>query len=125
LGTTRADLIMAWLQPQPTRERPDTFRQTALGNCSRPLHGRGEPYISLDDVLQHLLVERQIRHDPLQAPVLLLELAQPLHLTRHQAGVFLIPIEIGRLADARLPADLLDRRAILTLPDDECLSARP
>jgi hypothetical protein len=41
-----ADLIMAWLQPQSTRERPDTFTQTALGICSSPLHGRGEPYIS-------------------------------------------------------------------------------
>ena len=38
---------MAWLQQQPTRERPDTFTQTALGISSRPLHGRGEPYITV------------------------------------------------------------------------------
>ena len=53
-----ADLIVAWLQPQPARERPNTFTQTALGTCLRPLHGRGEPYISADDVLKHLFVER-------------------------------------------------------------------
>ncbi len=32
---------------------------------------------SADDLLQHLLVERQVGDDPLQPAVLLLELAQP------------------------------------------------
>jgi hypothetical protein len=38
--------------------------------------------LSADDVLKHLFVERQVRHDPLQPVVFLLQLAQPLHLAR-------------------------------------------
>src|SRR5690606_13440631 len=72
--------------------------------------------LSLDDVLQHLLVERQVRHDPLQPAVLLLELPQPLHLRRHQTAVLRLPIVVRRLADPRLAADLLHRRAFLALP---------
>jgi hypothetical protein len=65
---------MAWLQPQLTRERPDTFKQTVVVGSSPKLATAGRPYISLDDVLQHLLVERQIRDDPLELAILLLEL---------------------------------------------------
>ncbi len=32
----RADLIMAWLQKQPTRERPDTFMQTGSSDEPEP-----------------------------------------------------------------------------------------
>ena len=42
--------------------------------------------------------------------VLLLELAQPLHLRWHQTAVLLPPIVERRLADPRLAADLRDRR---------------
>jgi len=90
---------MAWLQQQPTRERPDTFTQTVVVTCLRTLHGRGGPYISADDVLQHLLVERQVDDDLLQPAVLFLKLTQSLHLRRHQAGVLLPPIVVRRLAD--------------------------
>ena len=45
LRTMRADLVMAWLQQQPTRERPDTFRRTAVVVPPRTLHGRGGSYI--------------------------------------------------------------------------------
>ena len=38
------------------------------------LQTRGGPYISLDDVLQHLLVERQICDDALEPRVLFFEL---------------------------------------------------
>jgi hypothetical protein len=61
----------------------------------------------------------QIGHDLLQLAVLLLELAQPLHLRWRQAGVLLAPIVIGRLADPRLAADLTDRCAFLSLPQNE------
>lgn len=37
LGTMRAHLIMAWLQPQSTRERPDTSTQTASDSSSKHL----------------------------------------------------------------------------------------
>ena len=45
MGTMRAHLIMAWLQPQSTRERPDTFTQTAFDSSQEPLQRRGGPYI--------------------------------------------------------------------------------
>mgnify|MGYP007135350194 CR=1 FL=1 len=50
--------------------------------------------LSPDDVLQHLLVERQVRHDLPQPGILLLKLAQPLHLRRHHAGILLLPVEV-------------------------------
>ena len=42
--------------------------------------------LSADHILQHRLVERQIRHDLLQFAILFLELAQPLHLRRRKIG---------------------------------------
>ncbi|MFK4495936.1 transposase [Bradyrhizobium japonicum] len=42
LGTRRADLIMAWLQPQPTRERPDTFTQTVEVGSLKSLAQAGQ-----------------------------------------------------------------------------------
>ena len=76
METVRADLIMAWLQQQPTRERPDTFTQLSSSSRPRTLHGRGGPYISAQCVLKHLLVEAQIGHDPPQLVVLVLELQE-------------------------------------------------
>lgn len=38
---------------------------------------------------------------------------QPPHLRWYQRRVFLLPVEVGRLADFCLPADLGDRRASL------------
>ena len=75
---------MAWLQQQSTRERPDTFTQTALDIRSCPLHGRGEPYISLGGLGEDHLIERQVRDGLAQALVLLLELLHPLHLVELQ-----------------------------------------
>lgn len=40
-----AHLIMAWLQQQLARERPDTFTQTAPDRNPNPLQRRGGPYI--------------------------------------------------------------------------------
>jgi hypothetical protein len=88
----RADLIMAWLQQQSTRERPDTFTQTALGNRSRTLHGRGEPYISREGFLQDQLVEREFRDGLPQPLVLPLQLLQPLRLIELQAAVLAPPL---------------------------------
>jgi hypothetical protein len=61
-----------------------------------------------------------VRSDPLQPPVFLFKLPQRLHLTR--GGVLLL-IEVRRRADPGLPADLLDWRAVLTLPDDDAFWA--
>lgn len=77
--------------------------------------------LSLDDVLQHLLVERQIRDDLLQPRILLLELPQPLHLRRHQTRILLLPIEERCRAAPGFPAELRDGRPVLRLLDDERL----
>ena len=75
--------------------------------------------LSADHVLQHRLVERQIRHDLLQLAVLFLELAQPFHLRWRQASVLLASIVVGRLANPRLATDLAHRRVFLSLPQNE------
>jgi len=59
LRTTRADLIMAWLQQQSTRERPDTFTQLSPLSWPRTLHGRGGPYVFCD-LLEHRIVEHRL-----------------------------------------------------------------
>jgi len=58
-----------------------------------PLRANGEPFSArnaslpaltnacADNVLQHLLVERQVRHDPLETGVLVLKLAYFLRQT--------------------------------------------
>jgi hypothetical protein len=38
----RADLIMAWLQQQLARERPDTFRRTAVVRTTKTLARAGQ-----------------------------------------------------------------------------------
>ncbi len=82
---------------------------------------QGGPYISPNDILQHLAVQRQIRDDFLQSRVLVLELLQLLHLRRQHAGIFFLPIEVGRLADPRLAADLGNRHTFITLLQNERL----
>jgi len=47
---------------------------------------------SADGVLQHLPVQRQVRHQLPQPPILVLELLQPRHLRRQQAVVPLLPV---------------------------------
>lgn len=64
--------------------------------------------------MQHLAVQRQIRDNLLQPYILVLELLL-LQLRRQHARVFFLPVEIGRLADPCLPADLRYRNALITL----------
>ncbi len=92
MGTMHADLIMAWLQQQSTRERPDTFTQTALCNCPRPLHRRREPYISREGFLQDQLVEREVGNGLPQPIILPLKFLEPLRLVELQAAVLAPPL---------------------------------
>jgi len=70
---------MAWLQPQSTRERPDTFMQLESSfTMSRTLHGRGGPYILSQKVFQSGIVEHCIGQEPLQLRVLVFQRLQPL-----------------------------------------------
>jgi hypothetical protein len=48
-----------------------------------------------------------------------LKLLQPPHLRRLHAVVLLLPIEVSRLADSGLPADLCNRYAVLALLQNE------
>ena len=50
---------------------------------------------------------------PFLVGVLVLELLQPPHLGRQQPVILLLPIEIRRLADPSLAADLGDRHAVV------------
>jgi len=65
--------------------------------------------------VEHLLVERQIRHQLFQPAVLVLELPELLDLARrHLAEPFLPPVP-GLLADPKLPTDLHHRGAVIHL----------
>ena len=68
---------------------------------------------------EHLAQRRDVHHrlrqELLQLRVLVLELLQPLHLGRQQTGTLLLPVEVGGLADPRLPAGLPNRRSIFAL----------
>src|SRR5690606_41687144 len=75
--------------------------------------------LSLDDVLQHLLVQREVRHQLAKPQVLLLELLQPFHLRRHQPAVLRSPAIVGLDRYSGLTTDLLHRRTFLRLPQDE------
>src|SRR5262249_23203826 len=50
-----------------------------------------------------------------------LELLQPTHLSRQQPVVLLLPIEIGRLADPGLAADVRNRNPVVALLQDKRL----
>ena len=94
---------MAWLQQQSIRERPDTFAQTALGNRSRTLHRRGEPYISREGFLQDQLVQRELGDGLLQPLVLAFEILQPFGLVEFQSAVLPAPLVVGLLRDTEGP----------------------
>lgn len=77
--------------------------------------------LSADYILKHLPVQSQIGNNLLQSPVLVLECLQAAHLIGQQAAIPLLPVELRRLTDPGLPADLGDRRAFLALLQDEGL----
>src|SRR5258706_16370798 len=61
------------------------------------------------ELLQHMLIQRQIGDELLELAVLILELAQPSQLGHSHSGEFLLPAIKGLLTDAELPTDLGDR----------------
>ena len=56
----RADLIMAWLQQQPTRERPDTFRRTAVVSTTKTLARAGQVIHFSQGFLQRCHVKHRL-----------------------------------------------------------------
>lgn len=71
--------------------------------------------LSFDDILQHLLVQTEVRHQSLEANILFLKLLQPLHLRRHQSTIFAAPSIIGLDRYSRFATNFLNRRSILCL----------
>ena len=55
---------------------------------------------------EHVLVERQVGDQLLQAPILVLDLPQPAQLADSQVGVLPFPEVERRLAEAPLPTDI-------------------
>lgn len=80
---------------------------------------QGGRYISFDSVLEHLLVEKQVRGDLFQPGVLLLQVPNPFHLRRYQADILLPPIEVGRLAETCLTAYFRHRNTFVPALKDE------
>lgn len=105
----RAGRCAGWTSPTPAAHR----RRARVSEQASDF--------SANDVLQHLAVEREVGDELAQLDVLVLELLQPPHLRRRQPLVLLLPIEVGRLADPGLPADLRHGCSLLALLQDERL----
>jgi hypothetical protein len=68
-----------------------------------------------DDLLEHLLVQGEIRHQPAQPGVLLFQLPELPHLRGQQAPELLLPAVKGLLANAHLAGNLGHLGALLGL----------
>lgn len=108
--------------PGPARKPSQLARSTcadpvSINRPARQLASPGGLQSFLHDVRQDLLVQRQIRHEPLQPAVLVTQLVQ---LRNTHVGILLLPGIERRFADTKMPADVRHRRASLMLP--QCLS---
>jgi hypothetical protein len=65
------------------------------------------------ECLQRLDVQRLLRHHLFQPPVFVFQLAEFLHITDFQSGIFRPPLLKGGIRDAVLAAELLDPNARL------------
>ena len=66
---------------------------------------------------QHVLVEGEIRHEPFQPAVFILQLPEPTQLAHAQMGVFLFLGVEGGITDPELPAQVADGSAGFGLAD--------
>jgi hypothetical protein len=62
---------------------------------------------------QHVLVEREVGHEPFSSAVFFLQLSEPPQFAHAQMGVVLLPGIEGRVTDAELPTEITD----FDLPD--------
>ena len=62
--------------------------------------------VSLGHIFQDLLLQRQLRHQPLQASIFLLQFLQPFRLIQLQSAVFLPPPVVGLGVDPGFLAGL-------------------
>lgn len=94
-------------------------RRTPTASSSPSPAGDQALQLSLERILQDVLVVTEISDQRLELPVLLLELLQPTHLSHAHPGKLLLPSIEHLLADTHLPADIPDGCAVLGLPQRE------
>jgi hypothetical protein len=91
---------MAWSpKAADSREAGYIYANRYVSEANLRLQKRSGPYISRDEVLQHKVVQAQIRHPTFQLPVLLLQFLQAPRLVHLQATVLLTPSEVRLLHD--------------------------
>lgn len=109
---------MAWPQPRPTRERPDTFRRTALVITITTLAQSGQVIRFCKQILRAGVVEHGTGQQALELGVLVLKALQPLGLgDLHAAKLGLLGVE-RRAADTMPTAHLGRRATRFLLPQD-------
>ena len=83
---------MAWSpKAADSREAGYIYANRSVSEAKLRLQKRSGPYISRGEVLQHKVIQAQIRNQTLQLRVLLLQLLQPLRLVHLQPAVLLAP----------------------------------
>lgn len=92
------------------RGRPSTF--------VRPFHDDPGSELSLNNVLQGVVHQRQVSVHALELGVPRLQLAQPGPVRHAHPGELALPLVVRRLADAVLPARLAHPRAQLDFLQD-------
>jgi hypothetical protein len=70
--------------------------------------------------MENLLAQGQVRHQALQATVIVLELLQLLDVAGRHLTELLLPSIEGLLASPKLPAELRSRQFMLGLLQDQC-----
>src|SRR5262249_35504597 len=83
----------------PRRRRGAPTPRSALSARAPPAAARRASRVFSEQVLEHLVVQRLLRHQPLQAGVLVLQRLQALRLAHLQAAVLGLPAVEGLLAD--------------------------
>jgi hypothetical protein len=77
--------------------------------------------LSFENVLQHLLVDRQVGNDSLEPKVFVVQLLKAPHFRRHQTASARLPVEGSRLNGTRLAADLRSQNPGFSLLQNERL----
>ena len=99
----------------PYRPVVRRYRRPAADGARSCAGRRASPFFS-QDILQHRLVQREIRHHPLQLRVLVFKLFEAADLGDAHTGVNFLPAVKSRLRYPHLATNLLDRRADVSLP---------
>ena len=95
--TSRSDRYCP-IAAHPTNQFAHPVRLQSFRRILRPTNDPPDRLLKRPH-LQHLPIQRQVRHNLLQPAVLVFDLLQPFHLRRQQPGILLLPVEIGRRSD--------------------------